>query len=178
MPTKIQSSAPTIAQRGIAYGMHSVQCDGNDLFAVAKVVREAAERARSEHRPTFVEALTYRLGDHTTADDSRRYRDEKEVEAWKKRDPILRLRTFLTERRLWDDKKEDALQTRAREEIVAVVKRAEEIAEPTTADMFNSLYAELSADLEVQRDTLRTSGLGQDPVQLENAEHSGIEEAV
>ncbi len=103
VPTKIQCSAPTVAQRGIAYGMHCVQCDGNDLFAVVKVVREAAERARTEQKPTFIEAITYRMGDHTTADDARRYREQADVETWKKRDPLVRLRRYLKERKLWDD---------------------------------------------------------------------------
>ncbi len=178
VPTAIQCSAPTVAQRGLAYGMHCVQCDGNDLFAVARVVREAAERARVEHRPTFIEALTYRLGDHTTADDARRYRDETEVEVWQKRDPLIRLRLYLTERKLWSDKKEKTLQARAKEEVAGAVKRASDIAEPVNQDMFDSLYAELSADLKVQRATMRTNGLGLDPSQLEDADRPGIEEAV
>jgi len=178
VPTKMQCSAPTVAQRGLAYGMHCVQCDGNDIFAVAKVVREAAELARTENRPTFIEALTYRLGDHTTADDARRYRDQAEVDAWKKRDPLLRLRVYLVERKLWDDAKEEALAGRAKEEVAATVRRAEEIAEPGRADMFDSLYAELWSDLEAQRTCWRTSGLGLDPSQLEDASASGVEEAV
>ncbi len=178
VPTKIQCSAPTVAQRGLAYGMHSVQCDGNDLFAVAKVVREAAELARTENRPTFIEALTYRLGDHTTADDARRYRDQAEVDAWKKRDPLLRLRVYLVERKLWDDAKEESLAGRAKKEVSATVRRTEEIAEPDRIDMFDSLYAKLWSDLEAQRSSWRTSGLGLDPSQLEDASASGIEEAV
>ncbi len=172
VPSKIQCSAPTIAQRGVAYGMHCVQCDGNDLFAVAKVVRDAAERARSEHRPTFIEALTYRLGDHTTADDARRYRSAEEVERWKKRDPVLRLRKYLAARKLWDDAREKALEARAKEEVAGVVKRFEEIAAPDARDMFDSLYAELSPDLQAQRSTLRTSSLGQDPSQLRDGKPS------
>src|SRR5437773_693822 len=75
VPACIQCSAPTIAQRGLAYGMECVQCDGNDIFAVVKVMEDAIKRAREDNRPTFIEALTYRIGDHTTADDARRYRD-------------------------------------------------------------------------------------------------------
>ncbi len=178
VPTKIQCSAPTVAQRGMAYGMHCVQCDGNDLFAVTKVVREAAELARTKNRPTFIEALTYRLGDHTTADDARRYRDQAEVDAWKKRDPLLRLRVYLVERKLWDKTKDKATAARVKEEVAAVVRRAEEIAEPNRNEMFDSLYANLWSDLEAQRRIWRTSGLGLDPSQLEDASASGIEEAV
>ncbi len=178
VPTKIQCSAPTLAQRGMAYGMPCVQCDGNDIFAVAKVVRDAAELARTEHRPTFIEAVTYRLGDHTTADDARRYRDQAEVDAWKKRDPLLRLRNYLSERTLWDDDREKALAVRAKKEVAAAARRAEEIADPARTDMFDFLYATLSPDIEAQRSTARTSSLGVDPTQLDDARSSGIEEAV
>jgi len=178
VPTKMQCSAPTVAQRGIAYGMHCVQCDGNDLFAVVKVVREAAERARTEKKPTFIEAITYRMGDHTTADDARRYREQAEVETWEKRDPLLRLRRYLTERKLWDDAREKAIDARAREEVAGAAKRAQDIAEPVPNDMFDSLYETLSPDLETQRSTRRTSSLGTDPSQLEGARPTGIEEAV
>ncbi len=178
VPTKIQCAAPTVAQRGMAYGMPCVQCDGNDLFAVAKVVRDAAELARAEHRPSFIEAITYRMGDHTTADDARRYRDQAVVDAWKKRDPLVRLRMYLTERTLWDDAREKTLAARAKKEVAAAAKRAEEIADPVLSDMFDSLYATLSPDLEAQRNTGRTSGLGVDPAQLDDAWPSGIEKAV
>ncbi|NNM26659.1 MAG: thiamine pyrophosphate-dependent dehydrogenase E1 component subunit alpha [Phycisphaerales bacterium] len=170
VPTKIQCSAPTVAQRGIAYGMPCVQVDGNDLFAMVKVIRDAAVRARDEKRPTFIEAVTYRLGDHTTADDARRYRDADEVEMWKKRDPLIRLRLFLDERKLWTTKKEEALQASAKEIVSAVVKRAEEIAEPTTNDIFDHTFAEIPPNLRVQRSTLRTHSLGQDPSPLRDTQ--------
>jgi pyruvate dehydrogenase E1 component alpha subunit len=106
VPSKIQCSAPTVAQRGLAYGMECIQADGNDLFAMTKVVRDAAERARKDKRPTFIEAVTYRLGDHTTADDARRYRDPDEVEMWKLRDPIIRLRKHMESKKLWNSQKQ------------------------------------------------------------------------
>lgn len=168
VPTKIQCSAPTVAQRGLAYGMDCVQVDGNDIFAVVKVVKDAAERARKKKRPTFIEALTYRLGDHTTADDARRYRDAAEVEKWKQRDPLTRFRKYLTEHKLWTDARQEAIEARAKEEVAAAVKRAETIAPPAAADMFNSMFAELPEGLLIQRDTMRTNSLGQDPSQVEN----------
>jgi len=168
VPTKIQCAAPTVAQRGLAYGMECIQVDGNDLFAMVRVVREAADRARKEKRPTFIEAVTYRLGDHTTADDARRYRDADEVERWKKRDPLIRLRSYLAHRTLWDQEKQATLHRRAEEEVAAVVRRAEEIADPAPADMFDSMYAELPEELRLQRDTMRTSSIGQDPAQIED----------
>lgn len=168
VPSKIQCAAPTVAQRGLAYGMECIQVDGNDLFAIVRVVRDAAERARNEKRPTFIEAVTYRLGDHTTADDARRYRDADEVDRWRKRDPLIRLRRHLEHRTLWDQEKQAALHRRAEEEVAAVVRRAEEIADPAPADMFDSMYAELPEELRLQRDTMRTSSIGQDPAQIED----------
>ena len=179
VPAKMQCSAPTLAQRGLAYGMHCVQCDGNDIFAVVKVMRDAAQRARDESRPTFIEGLTYRLGDHTTADDARRYRDEAELEVWLKRDPAVRLRGYLTEREIWDDAAQERLEARATEEVAAAVKRAEEIAAPTTNDFFDSLYKELPTEQQRQRATLRTGSLGRNPSELgdgsSQAAHQRIE---
>ena len=143
-----------------------VQCDGNDIFAVVKVMKDAIKRAREDQRPTFIEGLTYRIGDHTTADDARRYRDQKELEEWKAKDPLVRLGNYLRKKKLWDDKKEAALQDRAKAEVTAVVERAEHIAAPAKSDMFDSMYAELPDELRVQRETMRTSSLGQDPSQV------------
>lgn len=170
VPSKIQCSAPTVAQRGLAYGMDCIQVDGNDIFAVVKVVREAAERARKNRRPTFIEAVTYRLGDHTTADDARRYREADEVEQWRKKDPLLRLEKYLRGKKLWDDKKQEAAQAQAKETVSAAVKRAEEIAAPEISDIFNYTYAEPIDDIVRQRDTMHTHSLGQDPRQLDGAE--------
>jgi pyruvate dehydrogenase E1 component alpha subunit len=173
-PTSIQCSAPTVAQRGLAYGMECVQVDGNDIFAVVKVVKEAAKRARTDSRPTFIEATTYRLGDHTTADDARRYRDPEELEIWKQRDPLLRIRNFLGERKKWDDTKEAALLKRAEQEVAAVVKRAEGIEAPTTADMFDHMYETMPPDVARQKATLRTSSIGMQPDQIASPEQAGV----
>jgi pyruvate dehydrogenase E1 component alpha subunit len=166
VPTRIQCSAPTIAQRALAYGMDCIQVDGNDIFAVVKAVRDAAARGRERKRPTFIEALTYRLGHHTTADDARRYRDPEELEAWEPRDPLVRLRRFLFDRGLLDDAHDEALAESAKEEVAAAVRRAEEIDAPALSSMFDTMYAELPPELARQRRTMRTSSLGQHPDQL------------
>lgn len=163
VPSRIQSSAPTFAQRGLAYGMESIQVDGNDLFAVVYVMRDAIRRAREQSRPTFIEAVTYRLRDHTTADDARRYRDAEELAAWEKRDPLVRLRGWLESRRLWSPDQEAAAKERSQSEVNAIVARAEGIAAPASGDFFDHMYAELPDELRRQRDTMRTSSLGQDP---------------
>jgi pyruvate dehydrogenase E1 component alpha subunit len=171
VPGKIQCSAPTVAQRGIAYGMPCMQVDGNDIFATVYAVKIAAERARTEGKPYFIEMVTYRLGDHTTADDASRYRDKAEVDAWKAKDPLIRVRKHMEKLKLWDDKKEAAMVERTEKLIAEAVARAENIAAPHSADFFNSMYAELPTDLARQRDTMQTHSLGQDPSQLADTSH-------
>ena len=166
VPTKIQCSAPTIAQRALAYGMRTIQVDGNDIFAVVKAVQNAADHARKTSQPSFIEATTYRLGDHTTADDARRYRDSDEVDSWQERDPIIRLRKYLEKRDLWDESRQSAMLVEAEKTVSDVVKRAEEIETPTQSDMFDSMFATMPENLKAQRRTMRTSSLGQDPSQL------------
>ena len=159
VPGKIQCSAPTVAQRGIAYGMPCLQVDGNDIFACVYAVKEAAERARKESRPTFIEMVTYRLGDHTTADDARRYRDQAEVDVWKLRDPLLRTRKFMESKKLWNSTKEDAMRQRIEVEVNAAVARSEQIVTPEVSDVFNYTFAELPSDLAQQRDSMQTHSL-------------------
>ena len=171
VPGRIQCSAPTVAQRGIAYGMPCMQVDGNDIFATVYAVKLAAERARTEGKPYFIEMVTYRLGDHTTADDASRYRDKAEVDAWKAKDPLIRVRKHLEKLKLWDEKKEAAMVERTEKLIADAVARAENIAAPHAADFFNAMYEELPADLAKQRDTMQTHSLGQDPSQLADTSH-------
>jgi len=173
-PTRIECSAPTVAQRGIAYGMDCIQVDGNDLFAMVMVVRDAVKKAREENRPTFIEAVTYRLGDHTTADDARRYRDPEELEMWRKRDPLIRLRNFLEQRDLWSAAKEEEQLAVAAKEIVQVVKNAEEIDAPSQTDIFDYMYDTLTPELRLQRQTMRTSSIGQDPSQIDQRSQEGV----
>jgi len=166
VPREAQMNSETVAQKALAYGMPTIQVDGNDLFAVYKASRDAIERARAGGGPSFIEAVTYRLGDHTTADDARRYRDAKEVEAWMVKDPMIRLRKFLNDRGLWDDAKQAALEERGKVIVAEVVKTAETIVAPATDDIFNYTFAEpLPAELVKQRETMRTSSLGQNPEQ-------------
>ncbi|MEW5304383.1 MAG: hypothetical protein WDW36_006994 [Sanguina aurantia] len=94
VPRKIQSGAPTLAQKGIAAGLFCIQVDGNDIIAVRKAMEDALERARSGNGGSVIEAVTYRLGDHTTADDARRYRGEQEVKDGWEREPMKRLRNW------------------------------------------------------------------------------------
>jgi pyruvate dehydrogenase E1 component alpha subunit len=161
VPREIQMNSETVAQKAIAYGMPTIQVDGNDIFAVFKASRDAIERARAGGGPSFIEAVTYRLGDHTTADDARRYRDPQELEAWLARDPISRVRNYLEKKDLWNSDKQAKLEERAKTVVSEVVKAAEGIEKPKTDDIFDWTFATLTEEQEVQKRTLRTHSLGQ-----------------
>jgi pyruvate dehydrogenase E1 component alpha subunit len=165
VPRESQMNSATVAQKALAYDMPTIQVDGNDLFAVYRATKEAADRARDGGGPSFIEAVTYRLADHTTADDARRYRDPKEVEAWQGKDPAIRLKKYLVQRNLWNDEKQAALDEQAKQAVTEVVRKAEGIAKPDIADIFDYTFAELPKELELQKRTMRTSSLGQFPEQ-------------
>jgi pyruvate dehydrogenase E1 component alpha subunit len=166
VPREQQMASETVAQKGIAYGAHCIQVDGNDIFAVYKATLDARERARAGGGVTLIEAVTYRLGDHTTADDARRYRDAAEVEAWQQKDPMIRLRKYCEARGVWNDAKQKDTEERAKVIVNEVVKVSEGLEKPKVTEMFDSLYAELPPELQKQRDTLRTHSLGQNPTQV------------
>jgi pyruvate dehydrogenase E1 component alpha subunit len=146
--------------------MPTVQADGNDLLAMYQVTREAVDRARRGDGPSFIEALTYRLGDHTTADDARRYRPADELDAAMGRDPMMRTRKFLESRGLWDVDQQARADEKAKVLIHEVVQVALNIARPPATDMFDYTFAELPAELQLQRKTLRTDSIGQEPGQI------------
>src|SRR5918993_1453527 len=106
VPRSAQTGAKTLAQKGIAGGLESLQVDGNDLIAVRAAMDFALKRARNGHGGSCIEFVTYRLSDHTTADDARRYREDAEVKAGWEREPFLRLRKFLTALGQWDEQTE------------------------------------------------------------------------
>ena len=141
-PTAEQSRSETFADKAIAYGMPGARVDGNDVVAVLAAVREAAERARSGKGPSLIEAVTYRLGPHTTADDPSRYRNEGEVLEWEERDPLVRVRKLLERSGAWDQAWQESLESEASRKIEEAVAWAEAVPEPTSAEMFARMYAE------------------------------------
>ncbi len=165
VPREIQMNSETVAQKAIAYGAHAIQVDGNDLFAVYKASKEALARARSGGGVTLIEAVTYRLGDHTTADDARRYRDEAEVASWRAKDPIIRTRLYLESKGLWNDTRQQEIEDRAKVIVSEVVRNAEGIPAPDVNDIFDYTFETIDPELRKQRDTMRTSSLGQNPQQ-------------
>jgi pyruvate dehydrogenase E1 component alpha subunit len=155
LPRRLQSAGKTLAQRGPAYGMPGVLIDGNDLFAAYAVTKEAVERARAGNGPSMIEAFTYRIGAHTTADDPTRYRDDQEVNEWRKKDPIERVRLYLERRGIWTESWEHELRDEAGKEIEAAVEHAEKLPPPDPDDLFRYMFAELTPQLHAQQRELR-----------------------
>lgn len=154
VPLSEQTICKTLAQKGIAAGIPSEQVDGNDALAVYYATQRALKHMRDGNGPYLIEALTYRMCDHTTADDAKRYQPAQEVEARKKEDPILRLRTYLASQNLWDEEQEKALYARVKQTVEQAVHAYESIPPQPPTAMFDYLYATLPHDLIEQRDTL------------------------
>ena len=158
LPVAAQTRAQTLAQKAIAAGIPGVQVDGNDLFAVREVVAEALDAARKGQGPALIEALTYRLSDHTTADDASRYRSQDEVkQAWEL-EPLLRIRAYLNNAGIWDPAKEKSLLQECAAQVEAAVKAYATEARPSTDAMFEHLFAAMPAHLQEQRATARKYG--------------------
>ena len=151
VPRSAQTGAKTLAQKGIAGGLHCLQVDGNDLIAVLEGMRRAMERARSGEGGSVIEFMTYRLHDHTTADDARRYRGEQEVkDAWA-REPVTRLRTYLVAQKLWDEAQEKAWLEECGKLIDVEINAYLETPVQLVEAMFDYLYADPPPDLLEQR---------------------------
>ena len=154
VPRRIQCGAPTLAEKAVGAGFPGEQVDGNDVLAVAERVRAALERARQGKGPTLLECISYRLCDHTTADDASRYRSAEEVnQAWRE-EPIKRLRAFLAGRGQWDEEREQALVGECQARVQEAVERFETFAAQAPQALFEHVYARWPAVLEEQREQL------------------------
>ena len=156
-PRAKQTKAETIAQKAMAFGFPGVQVDGNDVFAVYKVVKEAVERARAGGGPTLVEAVTYRLGSHTTADDATRYVPAEEMEQQRTRDPLIRYTAFLEQRGLWDEARSTAMDEDIRQEIARYSAEADAEPAPAPDRFFDNIFAEPTARQQEQRQAFNQS---------------------
>lgn len=153
MPIEDQTRSETIAQKAIAYGIDGIQVDGNDLLSVIKAVEEALEKAR-KGEPVLVEAITYRLEDHTTSDDSTRYRDEDEVEEWKEKDPLERFREYLKDHDIWDEEMK-AFEEEAEEKVDEAAEKALHAEDPEFDELFDYVYDEMPELLQEEKEQLR-----------------------
>ncbi len=145
LPREKQSASKTIAQKAYSYGFEGLQVDGNDVFAVYKATYYALNKAREGNGPTFIECFTYRVSDHTTADDATRYRSKEEVEMWKAKDPIQRLKLFMEKKGRWTKQYQKEIEERATSIVDEAVKIKESIEPPHPREMFTSIYKQLTS---------------------------------
>jgi len=150
VPLEQQTAAP-IADRAAGYGFPGVRVDGNDVLAVFAVTREAVERAHAGDGPTLIEAVTYRMGAHTTADDAARYRTDDDVAAWRERDPIERLRRYLLATGVVDDAFVTGLEDAAAEWVAKVRAELTALGPPPASEVFDHTFAEPPATVLLER---------------------------
>jgi pyruvate dehydrogenase E1 component alpha subunit len=151
-----QTASESFAGKAIAYGIKGVRCDGNDALAVYRTVREAVQRASAGEGPTMIELCTYRLGGHSTSDDPKAYRSDDELEAYKKQDPIVRLRRHLEQLSAWSERDEKALVERVENELKTQIAASEQKAPPSLESLVDDVYAERPWHLTEQLETLQS----------------------
>lgn len=155
VPRHLQTRAKTLAEKAIGYGIPGIQVDGNDIFAMYAAAKEAVERARRGEGPTLIEAVTYRLGPHTTSDDPTIYREDIEVEEWAKKDPIVRFKKYLIKRGLWSEE-QDVKEIEDYEELVnETFKKVENSGETPLEDIFIYHYETMPQHLQEQLEEYR-----------------------
>lgn len=149
IPRKAQTGSETIFQKAVAYGMDGIEVDGNDILSMIVAMKEAIEKARAGGGPTLIEAVTYRLAMHTTADDPKKYRSEDEVKAWEKKDPLLRYADYLRKKGVLNETIEKEMQTQVNEAFDKALKIYEAYQLDRYA-FFNYAYENMTPELERQ----------------------------
>jgi pyruvate dehydrogenase E1 component alpha subunit len=152
VPRLAQTSAPSLAQKAIAYGFPGVMVDGNDLLAIYTVTQAAVQRARTGEGPVLLEAQTYRLGPHTTADDPSRYRSEAELKEHEPYDPIRRVRLYLEKKGLISEGSEKERWSKYEDLVKGEARAAEAAISMNADDMFDFHYAQMPPYLAFQKD--------------------------
>ena len=150
VPVEKQTASESIAIKAQAYGFEGVRVDGNDILAVIRTTKDAGEKARKGGGPTLIEAVTYRMGPHSSSDDPKRYRSEEELAEWQKRDPLTRFRKYLAKKGLWTEALEKRAQDETNREIEEAVQHAEKLPKPALETLFTDLYAEMPWNLREQ----------------------------
>lgn len=150
VPAERQTATRTFAEKAAAYGIPGVRVDGNDIFAVVSVVREAVRRGEQGLGPTLVEAVTYRMGGHSTNDDPNRYREAGDLKPWAERDPLALTRQYLERRKLWDDRAELAHIADIDQRFREAVAVAERTPPPSLESIFEDVYQKQPWHLQEQ----------------------------
>ena len=147
---KQQTASESIAIKSKAYGFEGRRVDGNDALAVYDAMKEAVEKARSGGGPTLIEAVTYRMGAHSSSDDPRMYRSDEEVEEWRKKDPIERMKLHLEQQQIWSHAQQEALEAQLNQEILDAVAEAEKAGPPDLETLVQDVFAEVPEQLQEQ----------------------------
>jgi len=161
VPLSQQTASSSIAIKATAYGFPGVRVDGNDIFAVIAATREAAERARRGEGPTLIEAVTFRMGGHSSSDDPTRYRDADLVREWEMKDPMNRLRVYLTAKGMLSADDEAKWTQELNDEIGAAIQEAEALPPPAIETLFTDVYKEMPKHIEEQMRYAVAMGEGQ-----------------
>jgi len=155
-PSDEQFKGNGIASRGVGYGIKTLRVDGNDILAVIKATQTARSYALKENAPVLIEAMSYRLGAHSTSDDPSGYRTREEEAKWQANDPILRMKNWMLAQNWWDEEQEKVLFEKLREEVLAAVKVSEKIGKPHIDTLITDVYDVPSIQLEAQLEQLKT----------------------
>jgi len=143
LPVRRQTASESIAIKAEAYGFEGVQIDGNDILAVYKATKSAVDKARAGGGPTLIEAITYRMGGHSTSDDPTVYRSAEEVELWRKRDPIVRFTRYLINKGVINEKENSDMIAKIDSELSKAIKEREAIPPPDPSTLFTDVYSEI-----------------------------------
>ena len=166
VPLEKQTASATLADKAIAYGMPGVRVDGNDVLAVYQAAHQAREYAIAGKGPTMIETVTFRQGPHSSSDDPKRYQEPGLLEAWQKKDPILRFQAFLKSKKLWTEAWEKELTDVISADIGKAIEAAEATPPPEVETMFSDVYEGIPSHIAEQRqsvlDQIKTSGAIQD----------------
>ncbi|XP_019630911.1 PREDICTED: 2-oxoisovalerate dehydrogenase subunit alpha, mitochondrial-like [Branchiostoma belcheri] len=154
-PTSEQYRGDGVASRAAGYGISAIRVDGNDVFAVYNVTKAAREVCIKESKPVLIEAMTYRIGDHSTSDDSTTYRTSDEVHQFKRDSPITRLNSYLVKNGLWDTDKETAYREEAKNKVLEAFERAKDRKKPPISALLTDVYDSMPAHLERQAAHMR-----------------------
>ncbi len=154
VPTERQTASRTFAEKAVAYGFPGVRVDGNDIFAVIKVTRDAIARAARGEGPTLIEAMTYRLSGHSTSDDPKAYRPDGSLDPWRAQDPLPRLKNYMKQTQGWTDADDKALEAEVDAELRAAIKVSEATPAPSLDSLFEEVFFDLPWHLQEQKQEL------------------------
>lgn len=156
-PSSQQFASDGVAPKGVGYGIEAIRVDGNDFIAVYEVVKQARQKCIEGKGPILIEAMTYRLGAHSTSDDPSIYRSDEDVKIWEKRDPLLRLRIYLESLGLWSEQQEKLLMENVTKDVDQAIAEAKKIPKPPLHSMVESVYFEVPQTLERQFEDMESA---------------------